>query len=105
MTIQADYKLSADLIHRPKISVQHRSDEYDEAGFKILLDMQEQHFWYRGRHRFLLAAVDRFLLKTVTGNDVIALSGGGRRVGSIPGGTSTRCSGANSAGGLFFGSA
>ena len=76
MTIQADYKLSADLIHLPKISVQHRSDEYDEAGFKTLLDMQERHFWYRGRLRFLLAAVDRFLPKTATGNDVIDLGGG-----------------------------
>lgn len=76
MTIQADYKLSADLIHLPKISVQHRSDKYDESGFKTLLVMQERHFWYRGRHRFLLAAVDRFLPKTVTGNDVIDLGGG-----------------------------
>jgi SAM-dependent methyltransferase len=76
MTIQADYKLSADLIHLPKIPVQHRSDEYDESGFKTLLVMQERHFWYRGRHRFLLAAVDRFLPKTVTGNDVIDLGGG-----------------------------
>lgn len=27
---------------------------YDEAGFDGLLKMQRDHFWYRGRHRFLL---------------------------------------------------
>src|SRR5438874_2538868 len=37
--------------------VHHRDDEYDPAGFDVLLRMQERHFWYRGRHRFLLAAV------------------------------------------------
>ena len=76
MTIQADYTLSADFIYRPNFSLKHRCEEYDEAGFKTLLDMQHRHFWYRGRHRFLLAAVDRFLPKTVTGNDVIDLGGG-----------------------------
>lgn len=42
--------------------VAHRSDEYDEAGFDVLLRMQHQHFWYRGRHRFLLAALKRALV-------------------------------------------
>jgi SAM-dependent methyltransferase len=76
MTIQAGYTLSADLIYQPNIPVQHRCDEYDESGFKTLLDMQERHFWYRGRHRFLLAAVDRFLPNTLARNDVIDLGGG-----------------------------
>jgi len=40
--------------------VAHRSDEYDPAGFDMLLRMQEKHFWYRGRRRFLLHAVRRW---------------------------------------------
>ena len=76
MTNHSDYTLSADLIYRPNIPVQHRCDEYDEAGFKTLLDMQHRHFWYRGRHRFLLAAVDRFLTETGIRKDVIDLGGG-----------------------------
>ena len=76
MTTKADYKLSADLIHLPKIPAQHLPDEYDKSGFKTLVAMQERHFWYRGRHRFLLAAVDRFIPKAVTGNDVIDLGVG-----------------------------
>lgn len=76
MTIQAGYTLSADSIYRPNFPVKHRCDEYDKAGFKTLLDMQHRHFWYLGRHRFLLAAVDRFLPKTGNRNDVIDLGGG-----------------------------
>jgi len=56
-----DYILGSDGIHRPTTPVQHRDEEYDEAGFETLWAMQEEHFWYRGRHRFLLAALDRFL--------------------------------------------
>jgi SAM-dependent methyltransferase len=41
----------------PRTPINHRADEYDPLGFKILRDMQERHFWYRGRHRFLLHAV------------------------------------------------
>lgn len=76
MTTHSDYTLSADFIYRPNIPVQHRCGEYDEAGFKTLLDMQHRHFWYRGRHRFLLAAVDRFLTETGIRKDVIDLGGG-----------------------------
>ncbi|MFN0197293.1 MAG: class I SAM-dependent methyltransferase [Planctomycetaceae bacterium] len=32
----------------------HRDDEYDEAGFDMLMRMQREHFWYRGRHKLLL---------------------------------------------------
>jgi SAM-dependent methyltransferase len=76
MILTPYYTLSADSIYQPFIPVQHRSDEYDEAGFKTLLAMQERHFWYRGRHRFLLAAVDRFLPNTLARNGVIDLGGG-----------------------------
>jgi hypothetical protein len=49
-----------DAIHIPAKPVVHRDDEYDPAGFDVLRRMQEEHFWYRGRHRFLLHAVRRF---------------------------------------------
>jgi 2-polyprenyl-3-methyl-5-hydroxy-6-metoxy-1,4-benzoquinol methylase len=32
----------------------HRNEEYDEKAFDILLRMQREHFWYRGRHKLLL---------------------------------------------------
>jgi SAM-dependent methyltransferase len=41
--------------------VQHRDDEYDQRGFDVLLKMQRNHFWYRGRHKFLLNVVEREL--------------------------------------------
>jgi SAM-dependent methyltransferase len=41
----------------PEVPVRHRDDEYDPAGFAVLQDMQARHFWYLGRHRFLLGAV------------------------------------------------
>lgn len=37
--------------------VTHSNDDYDEAGFTLLRDMEARHFWYRGRYRFLLHAV------------------------------------------------
>lgn len=44
-------------IFKPLTTVSHREDEYPEAGFDILKRMQADHFWYIGRHRFLLRAV------------------------------------------------
>jgi len=55
------YSLDSNGIYRPNIPVTHRDDEYDQSGFEMLFQMQEKHFWYRGRHRFLLAAVDRYM--------------------------------------------
>ncbi len=48
----------SDVIHRPAKPVVHRREEYEEAHFDQLLRMQQEHFWYRGRHRFLLHALD-----------------------------------------------
>lgn len=53
-----------DGIYVPRAPVAHREDEYDPAGFQTLAHMQGRHFWYRGRHRFLLHAVHRFCRKT-----------------------------------------
>jgi SAM-dependent methyltransferase len=41
--------------------VSHREEEYDSEGFDVLAEMQHRHFWYAGRHRFLLHAVRRHL--------------------------------------------
>lgn len=63
-------------IYRPTVPVQHRDDEYDQSGFDMLFQMQEKHFWYRGRHRFLLAAVDRFTRAQPYPLSAIDLGGG-----------------------------
>lgn len=38
----------------PRRHLHHRNDEYDEQGFEVLIKMQREHFWYRGRHKLLL---------------------------------------------------
>lgn len=55
------YRLNGDGIFALEDRPRHRDDEYDPAGFSSLLTMQERHFWYQGRHRFLLAALRREL--------------------------------------------
>lgn len=45
----------------PPVPVAHREDEYDSRGFETLARMQRDHFWYRGRHRFLRHALRRRL--------------------------------------------
>lgn len=48
-------------IYRPRVPVSHRNDEYDESNFDMLIEMQSKHFWYLGRHNFLLGAVKKWL--------------------------------------------
>lgn len=48
-------------IYVPPTSVVHRDDEYHSEFFQSLCLMQRDHFWYRGRHRFLLRGVHRFV--------------------------------------------
>ena len=45
-------------VHVRRTGVSHRADDYDEHGFDGLFRMQREHFWYHGRHRFLLAALE-----------------------------------------------
>ena len=52
------YSLQASGIYTPDVPVVHRDDEYDSRGFEVLRDMQSRHFWYQGRHRFLLRAFE-----------------------------------------------
>lgn len=59
MATTVKYELDDQGISRPSLPVQHRDEEYDQTGFDTLWKMQQKHFWYRGRHRFLLSALDR----------------------------------------------
>lgn len=52
-----DFRRSTNDVLVPMVSVLHREEEYDPVAFDILRDMQQRHFWYKGRHRFLLHAV------------------------------------------------
>jgi SAM-dependent methyltransferase len=60
MTVAYDLR---DGVYVPTGGVVHRDEEYDPRGFRLLCQMQERHFWYRGRHRFLLHAVRRQLAR------------------------------------------
>ena len=55
------YQQDTESIFVPSVPVVHRDGEYDQQGFETLLQIQQEHFWYRGRYRFLLAAVQRTL--------------------------------------------
>jgi SAM-dependent methyltransferase len=59
--------------------VLHRDHEYDSRLLPLLQRMQQDHFWYRGRHRFLLEAVERRLRKAKSparSQSVVDLGGG-----------------------------
>lgn len=45
----------------PKVPIEHQDEEYHPNGFDTLREMQSRHFWYQGRHRFLLSAVGRII--------------------------------------------
>ena len=60
----------------PTEGVAHRDDEYDATLFPMLRDMQSRHFWYRGRHRFLLHNVRQALLRGTSRPSAIDLGGG-----------------------------
>ncbi len=48
------YVPGGDGIWIPPSTTPHREADYDSAGFASLRRMQTRHFWYRGRHRFIL---------------------------------------------------
>lgn len=54
-------------IYVPPIPVTHREAEFSSEGFQQLRSMQANHFWYKGRHRFLLCAVHRHVPKVRAG--------------------------------------
>jgi SAM-dependent methyltransferase len=69
------YHPGLDKIYQPNIPIQHREEDYPEDSFELLWKMQERHFWYRGRHRFLLHSLDRALV-TAKPMSAIDLGGG-----------------------------
>jgi len=48
-------------IFQPTSPIHHEGEHYDEKAFKTLFEMQNTHFWYRGRHRFLMHSVSHYL--------------------------------------------
>jgi SAM-dependent methyltransferase len=76
MAAKLNYEVDADGIYRPSSPVRHRDEEYDQTAFDTLWAMQEKHFWYRGRHRFLLGALDRYLPSGQSPRSAVDLGGG-----------------------------
>jgi 2-polyprenyl-3-methyl-5-hydroxy-6-metoxy-1,4-benzoquinol methylase len=74
------YRPAAGGILMPPAPVAHRDEEYDPEALRLLIEMQARHFWYRGRHRFLLHAVRAELRRRAAaglpGPDAIDLGGG-----------------------------
>ncbi len=67
----------------PKEDVRHREDEYPSSAFRALLEMQAKHFWYAGRHRFILNILETYVRlmkadqnRTLTGIDLGGGCGG-----------------------------
>jgi SAM-dependent methyltransferase len=58
--------------------VVHRDEEYSETAFDVLRDIQCRHFWYEGRHGFLLQALREELRNRpgCTGLSAVDLGGG-----------------------------
>ena len=57
MTGKSAYVLKSSGIHVPSRPVLHCNEVYEEATFDVLRQMQGRHFWYQGRHRFLIRAL------------------------------------------------
>src|SRR5262249_48684704 len=53
----SDYRPNCDGMWVPPTTIVRRDAEYDQKDFDVLLRMQDQHFWYRRRLRFVLAVV------------------------------------------------
>jgi len=73
------YVLGEHGIWTPLIPPSHRDADYDSSGFESLRSMQARHFWYRGRHRFILhftRDIARQLRETGRRPDAIDLGGG-----------------------------
>ena len=48
------YVMTENGILTPPVPPVHRDADYDSSGFDTLRSMQARHFWYLGRHRFIL---------------------------------------------------
>jgi SAM-dependent methyltransferase len=67
---------SMEKIILPPLEVHHRTEEYEEDVFGTLSDMQNRHFWYQGRHKFLLNSLSRHLTDASRPFSAIDLGGG-----------------------------
>jgi SAM-dependent methyltransferase len=72
------YTLDERGIHQPPVAVEHREQEYSSESFESLQSMQRRHFWYRGRHRFILHFTRRIATALLAdrGLEAIDLGGG-----------------------------
>jgi len=62
----------------PTPAVVHCEEQYDSRGFRLLREIQSRHFWYQGRHRFLLGGVKLHLPAAFqAGNALAAIDLGG----------------------------
>jgi 2-polyprenyl-3-methyl-5-hydroxy-6-metoxy-1,4-benzoquinol methylase len=56
------YPQDADGVYRRESSsIIHKEEHYSEAGFINLLAMQEHHFWYEGRHKFIYRTLQKII--------------------------------------------
>lgn len=53
-----------DGIFVPRSGLVHRDENYDSDHVELLETMQARHFWYRGRHRFILCALKHYLQRS-----------------------------------------
>jgi SAM-dependent methyltransferase len=74
-TAAVEYLQNASGVFQPSVPVTHCDEHYESSAFDTLLDMQERHFWYRGRHRFLHHAVHHQLCGKGQ-NSAVDLGGG-----------------------------
>lgn len=70
------YKLDNRGIYQPDTAFEHRNEEYDESTFTTLSNMQSEHFWYVGRHHFLLKALKQHAVAAKFDLKAIDLGGG-----------------------------
>jgi SAM-dependent methyltransferase len=63
-------------IYRPPFRIQHREEDYPTEGFHALQAMQRDHFWYRGRHRFILHFTRQIAQQSADELDGVDLGGG-----------------------------
>jgi SAM-dependent methyltransferase len=72
------YRPSDDGIWRPPFEIAHHEDDYDPQGFPALARIQKSHFWFQGRHRFLLHAYRQIIVRSeVQGRALGAIDLGG----------------------------
>ncbi len=76
LAIAEPYSRSDDGVFLPHSPIAHRDEEYDPTAFDLLLRMQQRHFWYQGRHRFLYRALRQALGQRGRGGAAVDLGGG-----------------------------